>query len=325
MENKKANDVESLIRFIKERLSSFDGQMRLVEIDSIDGKDGIIIFLKSLENIEIIEDSVPYLDNFFNLARIYDEKVIFIESQTIDDENKKAYSVDLHIIQNDLDISLELNSKEWCDLEYDDVEEEENEDLIDKRKIILINFIKDQFLLKDIEPEAFIKEIFVPLIEENGYNMRFLNFEKLFRDWVLEMCELSEEELGIIINSDEEKEQEDFDSYLFGSDKLLSFILSNLPDNLTKKERNQLVKKFEDIDIATSAYLESERQKGLTPEVISKLKKDFLKARRRIIPEGQRITKGEIEDFVRTSSLRMEYPSKILVNAIYSSIKIDNL
>ena len=317
MENDEVGNVIKLLKEFGERqgIEIFD-----VYEFSADNIPTVFISSSGSETIvETDEEANTEVDRIMRMAKQLGTKVILYEVGFNKYNDKEGHLMNLHIIHNNVNYVCNITF-----LSYLDVEAEEHNEMDRKLKEVK-EIIESVFKTDDFNPDSLVRNSLIPYLSKNNvdYMNEFTNINEVLNGWFAEITGMENfpniiDELKIFYVDDDLNAE---DTNLIRSNfSMIDKLLTLIPEMYEKTQYSEigfLIKTFKDLELAIHLRAKEAAMNKINKEYVQKVTESFLSYRKSMGIRNPKVTKEEIESYLRNVSVDINVPREALKIAMY--------
>jgi len=317
MENTKISDVIQQLEAMAHQLG-----IEIFEIQEELFNKLTTVQLNSSEDdlfVETKEDASFKVREIIRLAEQLEPKAIFYKSDTNYHNDKMGYNLEVCIIHNGINYSETIMSSDYFDILGEEIEEK------DKKLRKLRESIEGIFNKVDFDPFTFVETSLLPYLRENsiGYKKESFNVDKALQGWLTKVLKIK----NFVSLVDEltqyyipyKKNDEDYNVYRLKprSIEQLIKLTSHMYSEDQYLEKVNMIDKLNELSFEIYKAIDEESMKKRDSKYSEKITNSFLDYRKKLGIKNPKVTKQEIEEYLRIIAYDPMVPRELLKNAMY--------
>lgn len=270
------------------------------------------------------KDEETYLEciKIIELANHLNSKAVFYQIRLKMWEDEIGYGINLYFFSGSVMYERDITFPSYLNVE-------EKEDKVREKQLAKLGeAVERVFGNADFDPESIVENSLFPYLERNNIIRLslFTSPNPIVEDWLMEVMGLENlvdlvTELSIYcLNTYEniERDKGDPNAPYMRTTLLrkLVFLVPYLYDDDKNKEQ-EITEKIERLDLAAYSKILEVKMMNSDPKDVEKIIKNFLNYRKKLGIRNPKVTKLEIDDYLRVAAYDSMVPRELLRNAMF--------
>lgn len=271
--------------------------------------------------VETKEDASLKVGEIIRLAEQLEPKAIFYKSDTNYRNDKMGYNLEISIIHNGINYSETIMSSEYFEIIGEEIEE--NHEKLRK----LRDSIEGIFNNADFDPMTFVETSLLPYLRENSidYKKESFNLDKALQGWLTKVLKIKNfvslvDELTQSYIPHKEND-EDYNIYRIRiKQRSIEQLIKLVPYMYSEDqyiEKVSMIDKLNELSFEIHKAINEELMKNRDSKYSEKITNSFLDYRKKLGIKNPKVTKQEIEEYLRIVAYDPMIPRELLKNAMY--------